>query len=237
MRTAALCMALVLPACSVEVERDLLEEDANEIYGVLYERGFNPVKQREEGEASRYAIAVAKADVGRAQATLSRHGLPRVRQPGFELVGVSHGLQSPAEEHAVLLEAISGEVANVIARLPAMLDARVIVNVPPQDELDRAPAAPSASVYLRYRGALGVSEDDVRRFVASAVPSLKTEQVSIVAVATPDTADPVPSGELLSASALKAMVGVLAGLLMLTAAMLGVLLRRHRAMGTLRRVT
>jgi type III secretion protein J len=235
MRAPLLLCVLALPACTVEVQHDLSEEDANEVFGVLYERGFNPMKHREEGEASHYAIAVSKADAARASTLLRKHGLPRAHQPGWAVFADQKMLTTPSEERALLMQALSGEVANIFGRIPSVLDARVIVNVPPTDELlpgtEKAPT--TASVFVRYRAdstgsQLGVSEEQLKRFVAGAVPDLKPERVTVVAVGSIETADPVPSGEILTAELLKLMVAVLSGLLLVCAAMLVVLLRRQR---------
>jgi type III secretion protein J len=226
---------LALSGCTVDIQHDLSEEDANEVFGTLYERGFNPVKHREEGEASHYAIAVSKADGARASTLLRKHGLPRAHQPGWAVFADQKMLTTPSEERALLMQALSGEVANILGRIPSVLDTRVIVNVPPTDELlpgtERAPT--TASVFLRYRadstsGQLGVSEEQLKRFVAGAVPDLKPDRVTVVAVASVETADPVPSGELLTAELLKLMVAILSALLLVSAGTLVVLVRRQR---------
>jgi type III secretion protein J len=235
MRTRAILASLALSACTVDVQHDLSEEDANEIFGVLYERGFNPVKHREDGEALHYAVAVSKPDAARASTLLRKHGLPRTHQPGWAVFADQKMLTTPSEERALLMQALSGEVANILGRIPSVVDTRVIVNVPPTDELlpgtEKAPT--TASVFVRYRAdststPLGVPEEQLKRFVAGAVPDLKPERVTVVAVASVETADPAPTGELLTADLLKLMVAILSALLLVSAGALVTLVRRHR---------
>lgn len=218
MRALLLC-AFALSACSVELQHDLTEEDANEVYVVLHEKGFRPQKVRDETNPALYAITVSKADVSRATQLLTNRGLPRSREPGFSLITKSQSvIPTQIEERTLFIQALSGEVANTLKRIPKVVDARVIVNVPQSNDLQLdAKPAPSASVYLKYQSAdetgIGLTEEQLKAFVSTAVPDLKPESISVVMMRAATRPDPEPTTDLLSPELLKALVATLATLL------------------------
>ena len=54
-------------ACSVNLQHDLTEDDANDIYVLLQKKSIDAAKNKEgEGKEARYVIAVPKADVATA---------------------------------------------------------------------------------------------------------------------------------------------------------------------------
>lgn len=225
-------LVVTLAACSTELQHDLGEDDANEIYVALTEKGFRASKVREEGAPGLYAITVPKADIANATQVLTNRGLPRTREAGWSLITKNVGMiPTEIDQRALFIQALSGEVANTLKRIPKVIDARVIVNVPPANDLTQLEQkpAPSASVYVKHTGELGLTADQLKAFVAAAVPELKADAVNVVVIETKPPVDPSPANELLSVDALKGLVATLAALLVLvSAAALSFLFRLRR---------
>jgi len=82
------------------------------------------VKAREEGDRSRYSVSVSKADASRAAHVLSKRGLPRTREAGWSLItGTQSFVRTEVDERVVFIQAVSGEVANTLKRIPNVVDA------------------------------------------------------------------------------------------------------------------
>lgn len=187
-RAAALWATVALaPACTLELQHDLAEDDANDIYVLLQRQGIEATKIREEGgNEPRYIIAVPKADVADAAQLLREHSLPRPKADGLAIFKKSKGMiPTQTEERSMFIEALGGEVSNALNRIPGVLEARTIVMIPEVNDLTQPEKKPlpSASVFLKYRSADGkspISELDVQEFVAKAVPELKREAVKVL---------------------------------------------------------
>ncbi len=231
---------LFLSACSIELQHDLTEDDANDIYVRLQNEGISATKDRDEGGGNevRYKITVAKADVALATRVLRAYGLPRPKSDGLAAFRKGKGMIPTAtEERAMFHEALSGEVQNSLNRYPGILEAKVIVNIPEVNDLtqpDKKPM-PTASVFIKYaegKTQSPIDEKSVQRFVANAVPELKVENVTVLS--TPDRVEDQKiseGGSALtdvlgiqvakgSAAQLKTMIGVGAFLLMAMAGLL-----------------
>src|SRR6185436_5805611 len=163
-----------MSACSVELQHDLTEDDANDIYVKLQNAGINATKDRDEGGGNeiRYKITVAKADVAAATTTLRKYALPRPKSDGLAAFRKGKGMIPTAtEERAMLLEALAGEVSNSLNRYPGVLEAKVIVNIPEVNDLTQPEKKPlpSASVFIKYaegRRESPIDERAVAKFVA-----------------------------------------------------------------------
>lgn len=188
--TVVAVAAVFLGACSVNLQHDLNEDDANDIYVLLRKKGISAEKVKEgEGKDARYVIAVPKANVARAAELLREHSLPRPKADGLAIFKQTKGMiPTQTEERAMFIEALAGEVSNALNRIPGVLEARTIVMIPETNDLaqpDKKPL-PSASVLIKYMQTEGnpdgkpVSEDEVRGFVANAVPELKKENVHVI---------------------------------------------------------
>lgn len=180
--------ALLLSACSIELQHDLNEQDANEIYVLLEQNGISPKKTKEEGgNEPRYLISVPKADAAAAARLLREYSLPRTRFGGLLAIGKGKGMiPTQVEERAIFLDGLGGEVSNALNLVDGILEARTVVNIPAYNDLtqpDKKPK-PSASVFLKYRlsaeGKPPLDEMQVKRFVASAVEELQPENVTII---------------------------------------------------------
>lgn len=255
-RAALAALAALLPACSVEIQHQLTEKEANEILVVLERRGIATQKVKEEGgREPTWAIAVSKANAAAAAMLLRENELPRPRSPGFEIFNRGSLIPTATEERAMFLQALAGELSRTLSSVEGVLDARVHVNIPQNDDLsDRSVRPePTASVLLKYRvlpdaakkGA-PISEEQVQALVSRAVQDLKPTSVSVVmtpaAVPSPEQAaqtaevDVLP-GVRIAAESLGAFRLYLAGMGICVLGLAGAIaFRKVREMGGGRRV-
>ncbi len=185
----ATCVGVVLiaSACSTNLQHDLTEDDANDIYVLLQKKSINASKLKEgEGKEARYIISVPNADVAAAAELLREHSLPRPRADGLAIFKMTKGMiPTQTEERAMFIEALGGEVSNALSRIPGVLEARTIVMLPEVNDLTQPEKKPlpSASVLIKYMAVDGkspVAMDDIQSFVANAVPELKKENVKVL---------------------------------------------------------
>jgi type III secretion protein J len=187
LRVLFLVASSSLVGCSIELQHDLPEDDANEIYVLLQHNGISATKLKEEGgNEPRYIISVPKQDVAAAAQLLKDHSLPRPKADGLAVFKRMKGMiPTQTEERAMFIEALGGEVSNTLNRIPGVLEARAIVMIPEVNDLtqpDKKPQA-SASVLIKFTpedGKPPVSETEVREFVSMSVPELKKENVKVL---------------------------------------------------------
>lgn len=179
--------SVALTGCTVELQHDLSEDDANEIYVLLQHHGISASKMKEEGgNEPRYIISVPKQDVAAAAKLLKDNSLPRPMADGLGVFKKMKGMiPTQTEERAMFIEALAGEVSNTLNRIPGVLEARAIVMLPEVNDLtqpDKRPL-PSASVFIKYApedGKAPVSALEVQEFVANSVSELKKENVKVL---------------------------------------------------------
>lgn len=197
----ALVAFSVLTGCAVDLQHNLTEQDANDIYVLLTEYGISAKKLKEEtGNEPTFMIQVAKQDAAQAAKLLSQYSLPRPR--AFDLGNVISGggmVPTAIEERAKLLHGLSGAVSNALNKVDGVLEARAIVMIPERNDLSSPDKKPitSASVLVKYRPSLEgrppLDEMAVKRFVATAVEDLRPENVTVILAAatlpTPNAGD------------------------------------------------
>ncbi|WP_223635316.1 type III secretion protein [Corallococcus sp. EGB] len=184
---APLLALLFLTGCSIELQHELTEADANEIYVLLSKNGINAKKEKAEGgNEVRFTIVVPKGDAAQAAELLKRNSLPRPVEKGLSHFAKGSMVPTATEERAMLLKAMAGEVSNALNQIDGVLEARAIVMVPENNDLSQPEnrPLPSASVFIKYRTVEGgkppVTVDAVKQFVASSVSELKPEAVTVL---------------------------------------------------------
>lgn len=185
---AALLLALVFTTgCHIELQHELTESDANEIYVLLSKNGITAKKEKEEGgNEVRFMITVPKADAAQAAELLKLNSLPRPVEKGLAHFAKGSMVPTATEERAMLLKALAGEVSNSLNQIDGVLEARAIVMIPENNDLTQPEnkPMPSASVFIKYRPLEGgkppIAEATVQKFAASAVPELKPDAVTVL---------------------------------------------------------
>lgn len=120
----------------------------------------------------------------RMRMTLAEAGLPRGGTVGYELFDRSEALGSTTFlQNVNQLRALEGELARTITSLGPVGAARVHLVVPRRELFSRERQDPTASVVLRLRDAGRMPRQQVnaiQHLVASAVPGLRPQRVSVV---------------------------------------------------------
>jgi len=190
----ALGLGLGGVACSARVQHGLDERQANEIQSVLLERGFRARKAVEDGRPPTWAVEVPSADAADAVRVLAELGLPRARPAGVRELLKPGLVPDAVEQHALLVEAQSGELARTLEAVDGVVSARVhlVRPLPPRTGVPGAPT--KAAVYLRARPAaasqLRAMADELRALVAGSVESLEPGAVTLVVSEVVSTVPP-----------------------------------------------
>jgi type III secretion protein J len=187
-------MLALLLGCSARVQHGLDERQANEIQTVLIERGFRAGKAAEDGRPPTWAVEVDPVDAADAVRVLAELGLPRARPAGVRELLRPGLVPDPVEQHALLLEAQSGELARTLEAVDGVVSARVHL-VRPQPARAGAPVPPTkAAVYLRARPSaaarLQAMRDELRGLVAGSVEGLEPSGVTLIVSEVVSTVPP-----------------------------------------------
>jgi len=182
---AALAIALVVVAVlwSREPEYKVLfanldERDGGAIVTALTQMHV-PYRFADNGGA----LLVAAGQVHETRLQLASQGLPRGGSIGFELLDQSHFGASQFSEQITYQRGLEGELARSIEAMHSVQRARVHLAMPRQSLFIRDRQPPTASVLLNVYPGRSLSDSQVSAIawlVASSVPGLSAEQVSIV---------------------------------------------------------
>ena len=183
-------MVFVSSCNKVELYQNLSEEDTNEMLVLLSENGITAHKKKNINQNTvSYSLVVANKDLSKARGLLVKHNLPRRKELGLTGVYKEKGLiPTPDEQKARFLLALKGEIINSLEKIPQIVDADVVLNVPTKDEFADAAAAhrerPTASVVVKTRpmpnGEPPISEAKIQQFVANAVEGLNPRDITVV---------------------------------------------------------
>ena len=129
-------------------------------------------------------VMVGSKDVGRARMLLAQEGLPNGGSLGYEIFdkqsnfGTTNFVQNINQ-----VRALEGELARTISSLDNVKSARVHLVLPQRELFSRETNAASASVFLQLKGTRALDNEQVsgiQSLIASAVPNLKSKDVSII---------------------------------------------------------
>ncbi len=122
--------------------------------------------------------------VARLRLMLAREGLPSGGGVGWEIFDRSESLTtSPFQQDVNRLRALEGELSRTIRGLAGVRSARVHLVLPRREAFSRERGEAQASVVLAMQGAQRLDREGVQavlHLVATAVPGLKPQHVSIV---------------------------------------------------------
>lgn len=155
----------------------LVAQDVSRIGLVLREAG---VAFDVSPEGSR--ILVRRGTAPEARMLLAERGLPSSATAGYELFDKlgPMGLTSFMQE-VTRLRVLEGEIARTIQTMKGVKAARVHIAMPDGGALRRSRQPTAASVVIRAdRGHESISSQAIRHLVASAVPGLTGDQVTVI---------------------------------------------------------
>lgn len=155
-------------------------EEGAAIVTELEQRGI-PYELRANGTQ----ILVPNDAVLRLRLLLAEQGLPSSGSiVGYE---VFDSTESLGTSNFVLnvnrLRALEGELSRTIGSFQKIESARVHLVMPPRELFTRDRQEPTASVALKFRGAVSLEKQEIaaiRHLVATAVPGLKVQRITIV---------------------------------------------------------
>jgi type III secretion protein J len=235
-RVLVMLLALVaLTACGrAELYSDLSERDANEMIAVLRAAGVDASK-RSAGNA-RWSLHVADSQFVDAVSTLGEQGLPRAEFAEMgELFRRQGFVSTPLEERARYVFGLEQELSRTLSSVDGVLLARVHLAVPERAPMSDQARPSSASVFIKHRAGLDMSEEvtRIRGLVVNSVEGLVYDNVSVALFPAEPRALPVAqtSGATGFAAfglpgSLLATVFVLGGLLLLLSTVGGRFWRR-----------
>ena len=129
-------------------------------------------------------ILVPKDQVLRLRMTMAQEGLPAGGSIGYEIFDRTEALGTTSfVQNINRLRALEGELGRTIRSLAHVNDARVHLVLPRREVFSRESREPSASVVLGLRGSTRLDRGQisaVRHLIASAVPDLKPDRISII---------------------------------------------------------
>ncbi|PID63629.1 MAG: EscJ/YscJ/HrcJ family type III secretion inner membrane ring protein [Gammaproteobacteria bacterium] len=176
-----LLVALLLVGCRQQVlYSDLTEQEANEIMALLYAADLPASKVAVKG--GNYRVDTSRETFSEAMTLLQANGLPRERFDSLGKVFAKEGfVSSPLEEQARLNHALSQEMAHTLSNIDGVLMARVHLAVPEQELLEEKPVASSASVFIKHRADVDLSQSvpKMKALVVDGVENLPYENVTV----------------------------------------------------------
>lgn len=162
--------------------------EANEIVVLLVSKGVAAQKTPQAAASTAGAsseqlwdISVPAPQITEALAILNQAGLPRMKTTSLLDLFAKQGLvPSEMQEKIRYQEGLSEQMASTIRKMDGIVDASVQISFTTED--DTRPL--TASVYIKHRGVLdnpnGILVSKIKRLVASAVPGLAPENVSVI---------------------------------------------------------
>lgn len=129
-------------------------------------------------------IYVPSDKVARARMDLAQEGLPSGGIVGYEIFDRNDLLSTSSNMLDInKLRALEGELSKSIKTIAGVASARVHLVMPKRELFSRDKTQPSASIVLKMKGMAKLSSTQVQaiqHLVASAVPSLPAEKISII---------------------------------------------------------
>jgi flagellar M-ring protein FliF len=157
---------------------DLELNDSGEVVSQLESMNV-PFEVTQDGAT----IHVPADQVDRIRLAMAQEGLPRGGSLGYEIFDESDGFGTTNFiQNINRLRALEGELARTIATIEQVRRARVHLVLPERELFSRDEQEPSASVFLQLTGgSLEASRiTAIRHMVASAVPRLEPDAISVV---------------------------------------------------------
>ena len=151
--------------------------EASEISAALNKAG---IKYSAKGDGS--TIFVSRDEVGTARLMLASEGLVTSGSVGYELFDNQSVLgQTEFQQNLNEQRALQGELARTIQSMRGISTARVHITMPRREMFSAAAADPTAAVVvgLSSRDLSGEQVRAIRNVVASSVPNLKPDKVTV----------------------------------------------------------
>jgi flagellar M-ring protein FliF len=158
---------------------EISQSDVAEILEIL-----NKENVKYKVETGSGAIMVPMDQVNAVKLKLAAQGLPKSNSLGYELLDKDQGFGTSKSVEVVRFQrALEGEIARTIISIQNVKAARVLLAIPVQSVFVRERKKPSASVIVNLYQGRSLDKGQVEsiiHLVASSVPQLDAEQVTVV---------------------------------------------------------
>lgn len=187
-----LCLLLLCTTgCGQEIlYNNLSQEDANKIMDLLQQHGVQASKEEEKKQNEVFwTVKVDAVSLPKARNLIVASNVIAPKAPGLQEVyqGKGNGgwIKTPAEERARYILALKGEVINALKKLPEVVDADVVLNVPVKEKFSgKEDDRPTASVVVKAQkppvGEQALNDITVQQWVANAVEGLAPRDVAVL---------------------------------------------------------
>lgn len=159
---------------TVELHRQLSEQEANEVVAELADRHIRAQKVLAKDGV---IVRVDAVDIGRAVRTLEAAGLPKsARSTLGEIFRKEGVISTPLEERARYIYALSQELEATLSNIDGVVVARVHVVLPERVAPGEPVQPASASVFIKHDPRLDPDNilPRVRRMVGTSLPGMTT---------------------------------------------------------------
>lgn len=157
---------------------DLSSQDAAEVVAWLKKESV-PYQIYNDGTA----IRVPEEKVYDIRLSLASAGLPKGSGVGFEIFDQTNLGATDFVQHVNFQRALQGELEKTISRFPQVRSVKVLLAQPQESLFSSERKEPTASVVLQMKPGEELSRNQIKgivHLVASSVPRLKKENVSVV---------------------------------------------------------
>jgi flagellar M-ring protein FliF len=175
---AGLAWSVVQSPSQLALYQGLGDADKGAVANALQTSGIAYTLDRDSG-----SISVAEDEIHKARMMLAAQGLPKAAPGGDALIAALPMGSSRAVEGETLRSAREADLARTIEAVEAVKRARVHLATPEPSAFVRDQSAPAASIMLTMQSGRTLSDAQVRaikHLVASSVPGLNPDQVSII---------------------------------------------------------
>ncbi len=184
-RCAIVCLVLLASACRSQIQHGLDERDANEAVSALVSRGFDARKVPEKGKKPTWAIELDDDHATDALRVLTELKLPRpARTTTREVTSQSSLIETPGAERLRQMEALEGDIEQMIEGMDGVASAGVELVVPAPSRPGQPPPASKASALIRAHPAalehLQQQHAAIRALIAASVDGLKADDVVVL---------------------------------------------------------
>lgn len=163
---------------NITIYSNLDLKDAANVVARLKELAI-PYELKDQGRS----IAVSKEKADEAKIGLAEKNLPAGGVVGWEIFDETKMGATDFDRRIQLIRAISGELARTIRQIEAVEEVRVQIVMPETRLFETVKAPVTASVMLRLRPGMELSNEKINgivHLVASSVENLQTENVTII---------------------------------------------------------
>lgn len=165
-----------------------VEAEANEMFDVLYSKGFSVEKKElKEGELQEWTIVsndswFDQEQIALAIQVLNDYGLPRHNSSANKSSNESLGIISEREQREKQKRELESQIERQLYTLPNVIRASVIIAQPENESMsmDKLPAKASISVVQKSAESPPPTIAEIQKLVAGSIPSLEPDNISVL---------------------------------------------------------